>query len=169
VLVWAWLLASIPFLTDVAPGLIVSLAFGGLWMVLAFSWLLLPLCVTACFRSPTGRRWYLAAALAGLLGLGLGFTDVGPRLRVAACEPALAAYIKELPPGGHGWLHGPRGVGLFVVDGTEECGGVVLLYTGRSYLDRYGLAYNSDGKPLPPRRGVVSHMYGPWYIFKWRF
>jgi hypothetical protein len=163
-----WLLLAIPFLTNVQLDFPGGLFVAGGWVLLAGTWLLLPLDHPACLRSPVGRRWYLGAALAGGIGLVLGVTDVGLRLRVAACEPWLATYALQVPAGGYRPREEPRRVGLFVVDRTEECDGVVALHTGGD-LNRYGLAYNPQGKPLPPRHRVLRHLFGPWYTFAWKF
>jgi hypothetical protein len=168
-LAWLWLLLAIPSLTDVASSFVAGSLLAVGWLVFALAWLLLPLFRPGALGSPAGKQWYLGAAAAGVLGLLLAFTDVGLRLRVAASEPPLRAYAAAVPPGGYGSLHEPHRVGLFLVDGTEERDGVILLYTSAGFLDRYGVAYNPGAKPLPAGRRQLRHLYGPWYSFRWKF
>lgn len=168
VFAWLWLLAALPFVTDAACEFIASMLLAVTWMILAFAWLCGLLAAPFLFRSASARKWWFSAGLAGILGLLLAFTDVDFMLRVALSERALSAHVASVPPGTQNSIHPNRLVGLFLVDGTEESGGAVFLYTSSGFLDRYGVAYVPDGA-IPPSHLSMKHLFGPWYHFKWRF
>jgi hypothetical protein len=165
---WLWLLAALPFLTDAACQFPVAGVLAITWMILALAWLCGLLLAQSVLRSSSARRWWLSAGLAGLLGLLLAFTDVGFLLRVAISERALNAYVAAVPAGTTNAIHSIRQVGLFLVDGTEESNGVVVLYTSSSFLDRQGVAFVPEGV-IPPQHLSMKHLFGPWYSFRWRF
>ncbi len=162
-----WLLVALPFVTDAACPLFATLGLAIHWLILAFAWLF-GLWAPFLVRSSSARRWWLSAGIAGLLGLLLAFTDVGFMFRVALSERALGAYVATVPSGTKNSSHSNRLVGLFLVDGTEENNGAVVLYTSSGFLDRYGIAYVPPGA-IPPSGVSVKHLFGPWYRFKWRF
>lgn len=164
---WLWLLIAIPFLTDAACNFFAGMALTLFWMLLALAWLA-GLFFASCFSPRAGYLW-LSAALAGVLGLLLTFTDLGFQLRVALSERWLTAYVSAVPLGAKDALHSERQVGLFGVDGTEESNGVVLLYTSHSFLDRHGIAYIPVGTVPPPQVRSLKHLFGPWYSFQWHF
>lgn len=67
-------------------------------------------------------------------------------------------------------MHPPRRVGLFWVDGTENKGGAVFLYTSSSFLNRHGIVYVPPGQATPSIKGRVNEqLVGPWHSFTWRF
>ncbi len=170
VLAWLWLVTTVVFRVPV-------LVLAGGWLALGAAWVYL--LVGRRFPRPwAGDLGFGTAALAAVLGL-LGFLQsssrFGPDLaeQVAQSEPELLAYIGQLAPGSWEIRHEPRRVGVLVIDGTEELDGLVLLYIpaekGRYDINRYGVAYNSSGRPMPGRTGITEHLYGPWYRFVWWF
>jgi hypothetical protein len=61
-------------------------------------------------------------------------------------------------------------VGLFLVDGTENRGGAVFLYTSTGWLNRHGVACIPPG--LESRyfeRRRTWPLLGPWHTFEWKF
>jgi hypothetical protein len=166
---WLWLLAALPFVTDAACFLFVVALLAITWIMLALAWLCGLFEARYLLRSSSARRWWLSAGLAGLLGLLLAFTDVGFILRVALSERALNAYVASVPPGTRNATHTNRPVGLFLVGGTEERDGVVVLYTSSSFLDRHGIAHIPEGAIPPSNLRSVKHLFGSWYSFRWKF
>src|SRR5262249_33980231 len=163
VLAFLWLAVALPFLTDAGCNMFVGLGLAASRAVLGIIWLsFLPVGWRA------GRRWWLSAGGAGCLGLGLGLTHVGLVGRVALSESSLEAYAAEVRPD---FLHPPRRVGLFLVDGESTQAGIVFLYTSQSFLNREGLAYVPPGTELPAQipRHHLRHLYGPWHWACWRF
>lgn len=165
---WLWFLAALPFLTDAACQIFVAAILAILWMILAFTWLCGLFMARSLLRSSSAWKWWLSAGLAGLLGLLMAFTDVGFIARVALSDRALSAYVAAVPAGTENTTHSPRLVGLFLVDGTQESDGVVLLYTSTDFLDRHGIAYVPKGV-IPPSHLSMKHLFGQWYSFWWHF
>jgi hypothetical protein len=170
-LAWLWLVAALPFLTNASCNLFVGFALAATWLLLAGAWLVLPLGMPGVLLQRAGRRRWLAAGGAGCLGLVLAFSDIGLMIRIALCEPSLSGYAAQIPPGGGKPLHGPRPIGLFLVDGEENYQGIVFLYTSSAFIDREGVAFVPTGTTPPsqiPRRRL-RHLYGPWHWFSWKF
>ncbi len=165
---WLWFLAALPFLTDAACNFLMAGVLAISWMILALAWVCALLMRHSLLNSASARRWWLSAGLAGLLGLLLVYTDLGLLLRVALSERELNAYNAAVPSGTRNIIHSNRQVGLFLVDGTEEINGVVVLYTSSSFLDRHGVVFVPDGA-IPPSDLSTRHLFGPWYSFRWRF
>ena len=165
VLAWLWLLTALPFLTDVSSGLLAGFFLFFAWWMLAIAWFIL---LMGSFRSRRARCWSLSAALAGSLGLGLAFTDIGLVARVALCRPWLDTYASQVAPGTEESIHKPRWVGLFLVDGTEEKEGTVLLYRG-GFINRNGLVCIPPDKRSPSHVRHIQHLFGPWHRFEWKF
>lgn len=170
VLAWLWVLVATPFLTNPSCAVYVRILLVFTWLVLAVCWIWLPIFEpTTVFRSPRGRRLWLSAALAGLVGLLLAFTNLGLTARVALSERWLLDYARPLREGSSQLDHRSRVVGLFRVEETEVCDGAVLLFTSPSHEDGQGIAY------VPPKAGVpyhvrlVRHLYGPWYRFEQKY
>jgi hypothetical protein len=165
-LAWLWLLAALPHLTDAACPLPVGLLLFATWVLLAVSWL----AVGVFSRSRTGRLWWLAAGVAGCLGVVLAFTDIGLIARVAVSRPWLDVYARQVTPGTAA-AHEPRWVGLFLVEQTEEEGGVVFLYTSRGFINRNGLAYvpQEEGTVRFGGRRINDRLHGFWHSFEWKF
>jgi hypothetical protein len=162
-LAWSWLLAASPFLTDAACNIFIGFLLFFSWCLLAVGWLGMGFAVRPI------SRWWLSAGLAGGLGAALAFTDAGLAARVALCRPWLDAYADGVAAGTNDFPEEPHRVGLFLVDGTREVGGVVLLYTSGGFLNRNGVARFPDGPaPLARIRGV-RHLAGRWYSFEWKF
>jgi hypothetical protein len=164
---WVWLVFALPFLTDAACNILVGLLLLGSWAVLALAWLVLGL--VGLPRS-LGSRWWWASAVAGCLGVVLALTDVGLAARVALSRPWLEDYARQVPRDKRNSSHEPRWVGLFRVDGTENQGGAVFLYTGTGYLNRYGVAYiPPDERPRDFDKIRTRPLLGPWESFVWKF
>jgi hypothetical protein len=165
VLAWLWLATALPFLTNTGCDLLVGLWLVASWILLGTIWLAVsPL----CWR--VGLWWWLSAGVAGCLGLLFSFTNVGLVLRVILSESSLTAYASEVMPDNASFLHGPRRVGLFEVDGEASYDGIVFFYTSQSFLNREGLAYVPSGKvPAQIPRHSLQHLYGQWYWACWRF
>jgi hypothetical protein len=166
---WVWLLVALPEVTNAAGTFPLDLCLALIWLVLAVAWFILPFVSPGGVRSGPWRRWWLAAGVAGAIGLVFGLTDMGLRARLFLCEAEVAAYVTCVDPGTHEHFEPPESVGLFRVDETEEYGGAVLLYTQGGFIDRYGVAYVPPGAGLPPGTRVERHLYGNWYHFKWKF
>jgi hypothetical protein len=161
-----WLLAAVPFLTN--PGDLAPLLFAAAGLLIGLAWLCVLLIPPHLPRSAGEACRWASVPLAGLLGLA-AVSGPGLMLRVALCERQLTAYVAGVPPG-TGGIHPPKRVGLFSVDETEEYQGIVLLYTDSGFLDRFGVAYVPPGKGPPQVFKVrFSHLYGPWYRFRWKF
>jgi hypothetical protein len=159
---WTWLLVATPFLTDIDCDILAGLILFFSWCVLAAVWLGLGYAVRPI------SRWWLSAGLAGCLGAALAFTDAGLAARVALCRPWLDAYADGVVAGTNDFLEEPHRVGLFLVDGTEERDGAVLLYSG-GFINRNGIAYVPEGQGPPAHVHHVRHLTGPWYSFEWMF
>src|SRR5579883_1330806 len=82
ILAWAWLLVALPDLTDAAAAIPFAAYLAVIWLVLAVAWFVLPFVSPGGLRTKAWRRWWLAAAAAGMTGLVLGFTDMGLRARL---------------------------------------------------------------------------------------
>jgi hypothetical protein len=172
ILAWLWLVLALPFLTDASCPMFVGFALTGTWLVLAVFWFAVGLQFwDGLTSSRATKRGWIAAGVAGALGVLLAFTHVGFMVRIAMCESALRNYIAQIQPGDGEFLHEPRPVGLFRVDGEENYRGVVFLYTSCAFLNREGIAYmapeiNPEWE-IPRHR--LRHIYGPWYWFYWKF
>jgi hypothetical protein len=160
-----WLLVAIPFLTDPACNMFIGVYLTVTLLGLGLGWLCIPILFPASLRSRAGLFLYLSSACPVILGLVLAFTDIGLKVRVAACEPWLTADAANAPLTPSGVYYEYRLVGLFLVERTEEREGIVFLYTGASFLNPQGLAYNPTGKPWPSSM-ETHHLYGPWYSFE---
>jgi hypothetical protein len=169
VLAWLWLLLALPFLTDAACNMIAAMGLFMAWALLACAWLLIGLAGPA--KAWTGKGWWIAAGVAGCLGVGLALTDAGLRVRVAVSRSWLDAYAEQVPADTRDRLHEPRWVGLFRVDGTESIDGTVFLYTSSSYLNRHGIVFvpPEQGAPQISRRRINGRLHGPWHSFTWKF
>jgi hypothetical protein len=88
---------------------------------------------------------------------------------VALSRPWLEDYARSVPPGTSESMHDPRWVGLFLVDGTEEHQGAVVLYTSHSWINRHGVMYDPSGAQRPPKFRNVAPLVGDWYRFEWKF
>jgi hypothetical protein len=161
-LAWSWLLVATPFVTDIDCDLFIGLILFFSWCVLAVVWLGLG------YEARPLSRWWLSAGLAGCLGPALTFTDAGLAARVALCRPWLDAYAEGVAPGTHDFPEEPHRVGLFLVDGTEEYDGAVLLYSG-GFINRTGIAYVPEGQEPPAHLLHVRRLTGQWYGFVWKF
>jgi hypothetical protein len=167
VLAWLWLLLALPFLTDAACNVFAGLFLFGTWLLLAVAWLFVGL--VGLPHSLSSRLWW-AAAVAGCLGVGLAFTDAGLLVRVALSQPWLEAYARQVPLDSRDTLHEPQWVGLFRVDGEENRGGAVFLYTSYGYLNRYGLAYIPSEQAFHQfSRMRKRPLLGEWHVFEWKF
>jgi hypothetical protein len=167
VLAWVWLVLALPFLTDVGCNFLVALFLAGTWLLLAVAWLVVGLARLP--RHLPSRSWWLAAA-AGCLGPCLMLTDAGLRARLEVSRPRLEAYAREIPTDTGDCYHEPRWVGLFRLDGTENRGGAVFLYTSHSFLNRHGLAYvPTDDRSRDFSRIRVHPLHGEWCRFDWKF
>jgi hypothetical protein len=162
-----WLVIALPFLTDAACIFPAALFLLATWVVLAVAWVVVGL--AGWPRSLRSRPWWFVA-VAGCLGAHLSFSDAGLIARVTLSRPWLDAYAREVAPGTAA-AHEPRWVGLFLVEQTEEEGGVVFLYTSRGFLDRHGLAYAPGvrRKSLFGGRIIDRPLDGPWHTFVWSF
>jgi len=164
---WGWLAVALPHLTDASCDFFAGYALTLVWLLLAAVWLMLMVPVLAKRK---GRLSWLTAGLAGCIGLGLSFSNIGLKARIALCESSLTVYASEVAGQGGHFLHSPQRVGLFTVDGEMTSQGVVLLYTSHSYLNREGIAYFPGDTLAPPLpRHHLRHLYGPWYWCCWRF
>src|SRR4051794_14752740 len=74
---WVWLIVGFPFLTDAVTDFEVGLALAASWLFMAVVWVIIPFASPGGLWSRQWRQWWLAAGTAGVVGLGLGLTDVG--------------------------------------------------------------------------------------------
>jgi hypothetical protein len=165
---WAWLLVAIPFFADTAtPFPLLDLCFAAAWIALACAWFVSPIVSAAGLRWAPWRRWWIAAGVAGVIGLIVAATDLGLVVRLFLCERQLTAYAAAVAPGTSDVLQEPTSVGLFRVDKAEEDRGAVYLYTNSHQV---GLVYFPGGTSPPYRGGMKTHhLYGPWHLFRWKF
>ena len=161
----AWLLLSLPYLTDAGVDFYAWLIIAGGFVVIGGGWTLFFVLRLLTLRAPSA--WWLVPPLALAAGYAIGTTDAGLALRLALCEPRLRAYAEAVPPG-DAVAHEPERVGLFSVDEAWEHEGAVYLFTSWGFLNRHGVAYNPDGA-RPPERIRTHHLFGPWYQFTWGF
>jgi hypothetical protein len=194
-LAWLWFIVALPFITDAAGDLFMTIMLGFTWMALALFWLcglfampfisrssLVRLIFKTYFgvtqdeivlfhpRSSSAQLWWASAGLAVLVGLLLAFSDAGLILRVALSERALNAYVAAVPPGTQNLSHPNRLVGLFFVDGARESNGVVALYTYHRgvFPDLQGIVFVPDGATAPGHFRDLRHLHGKWYRFEER-
>src|SRR5262249_37450600 len=103
-------------------------------VALCLSWLLR---TSLRWRKPKSRSdWesLLFVPLSVVLDVGLVWTDLPLRLRLAASEPALRACIRQIPPGYHeSCTPKPRRDGLFWIDEIQEREGCVFWTTRITY------------------------------------
>jgi hypothetical protein len=163
---WGWLVAALPFLSDAACNTFVELGLLASGALIGLAWVVL----TALRLSllPGSFRWqWLSVPLAGILGFALLVTDWDLAVRVALSESALRRHVESVPPDAPS-DETQRWIGLFHVEETEEYDGAVYLFTCQSFINRHGVAYIPPGSKVAPRMRV-SHLYGSWYSFEWRF
>jgi len=162
---WVWLLLALIYFTDAACQIFLFLAIGVSGIIVGAVWIALSVMWPRLLRRPARKVW-LSVPLAGVLGLLL-LSDLGLALRVRLCEGALSEYVAEVSANGvpaerHQW------VGLFKIDDTWVYDGGVYLFTSTSLIDQHGVAHLPPGSK-PPSRITVSHLYGLWFSFKWKF
>lgn len=173
----AWGAAALWGLSDVAPGLGVTVvvAAGGLALAASAAVRLVCLFGLALRLDLRFRRaaWSLAlwpvTACIGLGGVLAAASDADLRLRVWASERELRdAAADALAMGGapgHG--SGARRIGLFRVEDVDAGEGWVRFRTGANLIDPYGLYYAPDGPP-EDRAWLeeTRHVRGPWWAFE---
>lgn len=167
-LTWLWLAAAIPLLTNASCGIGIGALIVLSWTVLAIIWLV---AAPWTIGSRKRRQWWLAAGAAGWLGAALTISDVGLRIRLAACESSLHAHGLQVVPNSGDYSSEPQWVGLFRVDNAENRDGILLFHTSQSFIDSEGVAYVPLDATLPPKapRYRFRHLHGQWYRFTWHF
>ena len=119
---------------------------------------------------PYLRAWAFTP-LVGLIGIGLAMTDWDLVLRLHLSEPYLMRLVEyKMTHDNQVADRKPRFAGLFLVHSMENHEGVILLGTGRAYLDRNGLAYTGDTEPpFIGSRWEFTYLHNGWWRFDWDF
>jgi hypothetical protein len=162
ILAWIWLLAELPFVTNVSLDLCLTfplLFFFG--FMLELFWLAMTAAKPARRVSPKGK-WWLSVPCVGLLALTFAITNWGLAIRVMLCETELQAAVDEVKGNQPGFDATPRRVGLFPVRTTLWANGEVRFCTNNE-LNFAGIAYVRPGTEGLPSRRTPTHLYGPWY------
>lgn len=163
---------AIVALAVLAGSAIVSFApFWLLWAfgpgaVLVVAAIAVALLGVAIIRQRPIRLVWLAAPAIVIVTLAMLTWDLPVRWRFLAAEPALTAYVADLPVNmpAPSEFEDPLRIGnVPIYEVVRELGQVRLVtgYVGILGDDPAGLIYRPDGEPVGV--GVWEHLEGPWY------